>query len=313
MLLRVAAKSEIADGVFLFDLRDTSGGDLPPFTPGAHIAISLPNGQKRQYSLCNVPEERDRYFIAVKCERDGRGGSFSLINDVREGDTLPVEGPGNDFEMSRQMPKTYLFIAGGIGITPIRSMIHSIVAQGKTNFRLFYFTRNAAATAFRDDFAGPQYARKVVIHHDEGDPARAYDLWPILGEQKGAHLYCCGPRQLMSAVRDMTGHWSEDALHFEDFGGATAPKADDTPFTVRLAKDACTLVVPVGVSILDTLRSAGHHLPSSCESGTCGTCKTRYLAGEPDHRDLVLSESEKKESVMVCVSRSHSPELVLDI
>jgi phthalate 4,5-dioxygenase reductase component len=168
-------------------------------------------------------------------------------------------------------------------------------------------------TAFREEFLQPEYHGKVVLHHDAGDPQQAYDLWPVLEEQRGAHLYCCGPRGLMDAVRDMTGHWPDSAVHFEDFVGATSNRPDDTAFKVRLAASGKEYDVPPGVSILDTLRKNGHTLASSCESGTCGTCRTRYLEGEPDHRDLVLSDREKRNEMMICVSRSKSPELTLDL
>lgn len=311
--MTVTRKAQIADGIFMFELRDPSGGELPPFTPGAHVTVTVPSGQKRRYSLCNDSDERDRYVIAVKQETSGRGGSLSFTTGVGEDAQVDVAPPENDFQMSRSEPKSYVFIAGGIGITPIRSMIKHLARLGKTNFKLYYFTRTPSSTAFRDEFAASDLAGHVVLHHDGGDPNQAYDLWPVLEEQRGAHLYCCGPRGLMDAVRDMTGHWSDSAVHFEDFVGATANYADDTPFTVMLAKSGKRYEVPVKVSILDTLRRHGHVLASSCESGTCGTCRTRYIAGEPDHRDLVLSDREKRSEVMICVSRAKSSELTLDL
>ena len=135
----------------------------------------------------------------------------------------------------------------------------------------------------------------------------------MLEQQRGAHLYCCGPRGLMDAVRDMTGHWPDSAVHFEDFVGASAPHADDTPFEVRLSKSGKRYEVAANVSILDTLRRHGHALASSCESGTCGTCRCSFTEGEPDHRDLLLSDEEKRREIMICVSRSKSPVLVLDL
>ena len=311
--LRVTRKSQVADGIFTFELCAPSGGELPPFTPGSHITVTTPGGQKRRYSLCNDSSERDRYVIAVKREDSGRGGSLSMTTRVEEGAEIDIEPPANDFEMSAAEPKSYIFIAGGIGITPIRSMVRHVLRLGKTNFKLFYFTRTPSLTAFRDEFSAPELAGKVVLHHDAGDPAQAYDLWPVLEEQGGAHLYCCGPRGLMDAVRDMTGHWPESAVHFEDFVGATANLDTDTPFIVKLARSGKSYEVPVRVSILDALRRHGHVLASSCESGTCGTCRTRYVAGEPDHRDLVLSDRERRGEIMICVSRAKSPELTLDI
>jgi phthalate 4,5-dioxygenase reductase component len=313
MSLTVRQKSEIADGVFLFELRSLTGGDLPAFTPGSHITVTAPSGQKRRYSLCNDPSERDRYLIAVKQEPTGRGGSLSFTKDVREGDRITVKPPGNEFEMSKSEPRSIIFIAGGIGITPIRSMILHCIRLGKPNFKLYYFTRTPSLMAFREEFGAAEFSGKVILHHDLGDPGLAYDLWPVLEEQRGAHLYCCGPRGLMDAVRDMTGHWPGSAVHFEDFVGASAPHADDKPFEVQLARSGQRFEVAAGVSILDTLRKNGHLLASSCESGTCGTCRTRFTKGEPDHRDLVLSDKEKKGEIMICVSRSKSPTLTLDL
>ena len=311
--LIVRHKSEIADGVFLFELRATDNAELPPFTPGSHITVTAPSGQKRRYSLCNDPAERDRYLIAVKQEASGRGGSLSFTRGVNEGDTVVIEPPENEFEMAKTEPKRLIFIAGGIGITPIRAMILHCLRHGQTSFMLYYFTRTRQVMAFRDEFSSSAFDGKVVLHHDNGDPDQTYDLWPVLEEQRGAHLYCCGPRGLMDAVRDMTGHWPDSAVHFEDFVGASAPHADDRPFEVRLAKSGATYEVAANVSILDTLRRHGHALASSCESGTCGTCRCRLIDGEPDHRDLVLSDDEKKRDIMICVSRAKSPMLTLDI
>lgn len=297
----------------MFELRATDGSKLPPFTPGSHITVTAPSGQKRRYSLCNDSTERDRYLIAVKQEPGGRGASLSLTKNVHEGDIVTIETPQNEFAMSRFEPTQYIFIAGGIGITPIRAMILHCLRQGKRNFRLYYFTRNPELMAFRDEFSATELADNVVLHHDGGDPDQAYDLWPVLENQNGAHLYCCGPKGLMDAVRDMTGHWSDSSVHFEDFVGASAQRLDDKSFDVILAKSGERYEVAAGTSILDTLRGKGHVLSSSCESGTCGTCRTKFVAGEPDHRDFVLSEKEKKSEIMICVSRAKSPSLTLDI
>lgn len=313
LVLTVRAKQKIADGVFLFELRAGDGAELPPFTPGSHITVTTPSLQKRRYSLCNDASERDRYLIAVKREDFGRGGSLSFTRDVNEGDRVTIEPPANEFEMAKSEPKSFIFIAGGIGITPIRAMILHCLRHEKKNFSLYYFARTPEVMAFREEFSAPEFAGKVILHHDNGDPDQAYDLWPVLEQQCGAHLYCCGPRALMDAVRDMTGHWPDSAVHFEDFVGASAPRPDDKPFEVKLARGGKSYEVSAGVSILDTLRRQGHMLASSCESGTCGTCRTRFIEGDPDHRDLVLSEREKRNEIMICVSRSKSPTLTLDI
>lgn len=313
LLLQVERKTAIADDIYEFELRAPNGGELPIFTPGAHITVTTPGGQKRRYSLCNDPNERDHYVIAVKHEKSGRGGSASMATQLEKGASIEIEPPANEFEMSSSEPVRYIFIAGGIGITPIRAMILDCIRRGKTNFELYYFTRTPSMMAFRDEFGSSDFPGEVVLHHDDGDPSKAYDLWPVLEEQRGAHLYCCGPRGLMDAVRDMTGHWPDSAVHFEDFVGATANRPEDTPFEVVLASSRKTYQVEPGLSILDTLRKNGHVLPSSCESGTCGTCRTRFTKGEPDHRDLVLSDEEKKTEIMICVSRAHSSSITLDL
>jgi phthalate 4,5-dioxygenase reductase subunit len=305
---RVTRAERIAEDIHLFELRDPAGGALPQFSAGAHVALKVPNGLIRKYSLCNDPGERDRYVIAVKREEGGRGGSASLIRELGEGSEVPVSAPANNFALAKSSGG-HLFVAGGIGITPIMAMIHDLAANGG-RFRLYYCTRSPAATAFREELSAPEWRGKVTIHHDGGDPARALDLWPIVERPQG-HLYCCGPRGMMQAVRDMTGHWSPSAVHFEAFTDAER-KPDDRPFTVRLAKSGDAVAVPVGTTILEALRAHGLDVPSSCESGTCGTCRTRLVAGEADHRDLVLADDERATNIMVCVSRARSGELVID-
>jgi phthalate 4,5-dioxygenase reductase subunit len=312
MTLHVARKDEIAQGIDLFELRRPDGGDLPEFTAGAHVSIKVPNGLIRKYSLCNDPAERNRYQIAVKREETGRGGSLSLIENTKAGDALIVSPPVNDFELARNA-QAFVFIAGGIGITPIMSMMRTLNATPGKQYKLYYCTRSPEFTAFLKELNGPEFEGKVIFHHDGGDPARALDIWPIVEERKNrAHLYCCGPRPLMEAVRDMTGHWSSAAIHFEAFSEAEKQKPDDKPFTVTLARSGESFEVPVGTTILEALRARGHEVPSSCESGTCGTCRTKLLAGEADHRDLVLAEHERGDQIMICVSRARSSDIVID-
>ncbi len=309
--LRVTRNDKIADGVHLFEFRDAGGRLLPRFTAGAHITIRVPNGLLRKYSLCNDPAERDRYQVAVKREVQGRGGSANLIDTAKTGDELMVAPPVNDFGLPPRA-QDFLFIAGGIGITPIMAMIREIQAQGK-RFRLFYCTRSPETTAFAQELSAPEFAGKVVIHHDQGDPAFSLDLKPILAERRNReHLYCCGPRPLMEAVRRMTDHWSTTAVHFEAFSEAETHKPDDKPFRVRIARSGKVVEVPADKTILEVLRENGFDVPSSCETGTCGTCRTRMLSGEADHRDLVLAEHERSDHIMICVSRARSEEITLD-
>jgi phthalate 4,5-dioxygenase reductase subunit len=313
MTVRVQSAGMVAQDIRQFDLVHPGGMPLPGFTPGAHLLIQAPSGVTRRYSLCAAPRDTDRYSIAVKREASGRGGSASMVDDVRVGDQLHISAPRNEFEL-KEGASSYLFIAGGIGITPVRSMIHHLVNTSDRPWKLVYLSREPALTAYLDEFSAPDLEGKVVVHHDYGEPEKSIDLWTVLEKPKGAHLYCCGPRGLMDAVRDMTGHWSTTAVHFEDFGaGKSAGMAQDKPFTIRMGATAEPMAVSANATMLETLRAHGHRIPSSCESGTCGSCKMRLLAGQADHRDLVLSDTERINCIMPCVSRAHSAELVVDL
>ena len=206
----------------------------------------------------------------------------------------------------------FIFIAGGIGVTPMMAMIRQVMAEGK-RFRLFYCSRAPETTAFCDELSAPELKDSVTIHYDYGDLSRSLDLKTILAERKNReHLYCCGPRPLMEAVRLFTNHWSPAAVHFEAFSEAETHKASDTSFKVKLARSGQTIEVAADKTILEALRAHGLDVPSSCETGTCGTCKTKLLAGEADHRDLYLTEHDKPGHIMICVSRAKSDELTID-
>ena len=309
-LLRVSRAEKIAEGIHLFELRDPDGKDLPEFAPGSHVAIKTPSGGERKYSLCNDPMETHRYVIAVKREASGRGGSVAMCDKVEAGDTLEVSDPKNDFPLGNS-PAGYTLIAGGIGITPILAMARQLSNEGKS-FKLYYLTRSPETTAFREELEGPEWRGRVVIHYDGGDPAKGFDLWPVLEKPKG-QIYCCGPSGLMEAVRDMSGHWSQASVHFEAFADGHTIKPEDVAFTVKLAKSGRSYEVPVGTPILEVLRQNGHATPYSCEAGSCGSCKTRLLSGDVDHRDFVLLDEEKETYIMVCVSRGRGGEVIIDM
>lgn len=311
--LRVSRKAEIARDIHLLELRDPQGGPLPVFEAGSHLPVQVPGGAMRHYSLCSDPQDSTCWQLAVKREAQGRGGSRRLVDEVAEGDTLMVGEPANLFALSDKA-RSFILVAGGIGITPMMAMLHTLRAEGVRPFKLFYFTRDPQGTAFLDDLADPELAGRVVIHHDQGDPARSYDLWKIFEKvAAGAHVYCCGPQALMDAVSDMTGHWPDSAIHFESFGADTRPRADDQPFEVELRRSGRRLQVPADRTLLEVLRQAQVAVPSSCESGTCGSCKVRLLEGQADHRDLVLLPEEKGDHIMVCVSRACGSTLALDL
>ena len=213
MSLRVSRNDQIADGIHLIELRDLTGRPLPEFSAGAHITIRVPNGLLRDYSLCSDPAERDRYQVAVKREAKGLGGSGNLIDNAMIGDLLMATAPIGKFVLPASA-QSFLFIAGGIGISPIMAMIHKVGREGK-HFRLFYCARSAETTAFVDELSAAKFNGKVFIHYDYGDPARSLDLKEILiGRKDSEHLLCCGPRPLMEAVRSMSRHWTSTAVHF---------------------------------------------------------------------------------------------------
>jgi phthalate 4,5-dioxygenase reductase subunit len=313
MPLRIASVVDAAQGIRTFELVHPDGLDLPAFTPGSHIKVQAPNGAIRKYSLCNDSNDSSRYVITIKRDPNGRGGSVSLVDEAKAGDTLPASLPDNAFPLA-EAASSHIFIAGGIGITPILSMVRWFGELPPAPWKLYYFTQTPETTAFLDELLAPEIRRNVVIHHDHGDPNQSFDLWPVLERPKsGAHIYCCGPRGLMEAVRDMSGHWPPSNVHFESFNEGGGVRPDDQPFIVKLARSGQTFEIPTGRSILSVLHEGGCEVRASCESGTCGTCRTGLVAGEADHRDMVLLPEEMESQIMVCVSRAKSAELVLDL
>ncbi len=310
--LKVVRKTAVAKDIFEFELRHPQGLPLPPFTAGAHLTVQVPGGARRNYSLCGDPGITDVYRIAVKRDAQGRGGSISMCDQVQQGGLLQVSEPRNNFGLHPRATN-FLFIAGGIGITPILSMMRHLNSRQKGNFKLIYCTRDAVSTAFLPELTGPDFGRQVQLHHDHGDISKAFDFWPVFETPGDAHVYCCGSRGLMDAVADMSGHWPSGAVHFESFGVDASAYAANTAFTVRLKKAGVSVPVTAEQTILEALRACGHHVPSSCESGTCGSCRTTLLSGEAEHRDMVLTDDDKATQIMVCVSRAKSPELVLDL
>ena len=307
MALHVTSCKMLATDICEFTLALPDGGSLPSFTPGAHITVETPSGAMRRYSLLNEGTEPAVYVIAVKRDTASRGGSSSMHNALKEGDTIKVDPPENDFELVAA--SKYLLIAGGIGITPILSMARHLGQEGRS-FKLIYCTRTAEETAYLEEIMAIPGA---TVHHDNGDLDDYYDFWDHFEEPGTEHVYCCGPAPLMEEIKAISGHWTEGRIHFEDFAGVDVVRPDDTPFTVELKSTGRAIEVPADRSILEALREAGEPTVSSCESGTCGTCKCRLVAGEADHRDLVLMDEEKDDHIMICVSRAKSEKLVVDL
>ena len=309
--LVVTSRAAVADGVITLDLRDPGGATLPGWSPGAHIDLLLGCGLTRQFSLCGDPADPARWRIAVLREPGGRGGSAYVHDAVVEGSLVRARGPRNHFRL--EPADRYLFIAGGIGITPILPMLATADTDGRP-WTLTYGGRAAASMAFRADLLA-RYPGRVRIRPQ--DQTGLLDLAGILdGLQPGTLVYCCGPPPLLDALADHCAGWPAGMLHVERFTPAAAAGAPPGPgFEIELAQAGLTLTVPPGQSILEVVEAAGVTVLSSCTEGTCGTCETAVLAGLPEHRDSVLSPAEQAaaDTMMICVSRSLTPRLVLDI
>jgi len=310
MNMKVAARRALTDNICEFTLEPVDGRELPGFTPGAHLTIETPSGAMRRYSLVSDGDAPTHYVIAVKREAESRGGSASMHDGAAEGTELRVSPPENTFELTDA--EDYLLIGGGIGVTPIYAMGQHLAREGKP-YRVIYCTRSAEDTAYLQEMTD-LFGDKLTIHHDGGDPDEVFDFWDDFEKPKNMKVYCCGPAPMLEEIEAISGHWPEGRVIFEDFKPVEVVRDDDVAFDVKLEKTGKTVTVPKDRSILEAIRDAGVPTVSSCESGTCGTCKTKLIAGEVDHRDMVLMDHEKKDTIMICVSRSKSgEELVLDV
>jgi ferredoxin-NADP reductase len=306
----VSERAEAADGVVTLILVPADGDPLPAWSPGAHIDLHLTDELTRQYSLCGDPSDRAGWRIGVLRELAGRGGSAYVHDELAPGTTLAVSAPRNNFELHRA--PTYLFIAGGIGITPILPMIAEAERTG-ADWTLLYGGRTRASMAFTDELA--RYGDHVLLRPQ--DEHGLLDLAAYLGRvQHGALIYACGPEPMLNAVADACDHWPPTALHLERFTPIEqAEPVRAESFEVVLSRSGLTLTVDPGRSILETVEAAGVSVLSSCREGTCGTCETDVLEGEPEHRDSLLTEAERQsnETMFICVSRCLGPRLTLDL
>lgn len=314
--VRVNRRHREAQDILGFELRSLDGASLPPFSAGSHIDLHLPNGLVRQYSLCNDPRERDRYQIGVLLDPASRGGSRCLHEAVQEGARLRISEPRNLFPLAHDAGHSLLF-AGGIGITPILCMAERL-AQSGAEFELHYCCRSLERAAFLERLRQSSFAARVHLHFDDGCADQRLDAARLLAAaQADSHLYVCGPGGFMAHVLDSARQagWDETRVHREYFAAAPAPEAASGSFEVQLASSGQCFRIPPERSVADVLLEAGVDIPLSCEQGICGTCVTRVLAGEPDHRDLFMTDAEhaRNDQFTPCCSRSKSPRLVLDL
>jgi ferredoxin-NADP reductase len=327
--VRVHAVARQGEDINAYDVVDPTGRLLPAFEAGSHIDVDVPgeDGVIRQYSLCGDPEDRSRYVFAVQREVGGRGGSKAIFERVHVSSDLTISEPRNDFPLHFSA-RRHLLLAGGIGITPMMAML-STLRRADLEYTLHYCTRSPARTAFLDILQPLIAEGRVFVHWDNGNPADGLDIKTALSAyREGTHLYYCGPPGFMGAVAAMSSHWPSATTHREFFtpsandpavASATAPEAGQTEgglggkFQILLARTGRTLEVPEDKTILQVLRENDVEVETACELGVCGTCRTRYLEGQPDHRDFVLEAQEQENEMTVCCSRSKTPRLVLDL
>ena len=308
--VRVEGKQIVADGVVALTLRDVDGDPLPKWEPGAHVDLVIPGVHTRQYSLCGDPEDRHTWRLGILRDPNGSGASLHVHDRLEAGDVVRVRGPRNNFPLVGS--RRYLFIAGGIGITPILPMIAAAEAAG-AEWELVYGGRRRASMAFLDELAG--YGDRVSVRPQ--DETGLLDLDGLLGAPRpDTGVYCCGPEPLLAAVEQRCTGWPRGSLHVERF--AAKPLTEpvlSSAFEVHLARSDLTVTVPPDRSVLSVVEDAGVGVLSSCAEGTCGTCETPVLEGVPDHRDSVLDEDarEANDCMMICVSRACTPRLVLDL
>jgi len=300
----------VATDMLLLCLERADGSELPAYGPGAHLTLHLQGGLERRYSLL-VPHEgaRTRYVICVKLEAAGRGGSRHVHANLLQGTPVRVSPPENYFPLDEDAAHS-VFIAGGIGITPVLCMAAHLQALGRP-WELHYAARSPQyALPLEGHALAPERVRQYF--DDRGEKA-SFDAI-LANAPRGSHFYCCGPQGMLDAYKRAAEHLPASVVHFESFGATDLPTASDS-ITVKLARDGRVFQVPASQSILDCLRAGGVELPFSCRQGVCGACETRVVAGIPEHRDMVLSEGERKanKTMMICCSRSQGGELVLDL
>ena len=304
MKMDVCAVGDVADSVRTLTLRHSRRAHLPAPTPGSHVDIHLPSGQIRQYSLCGDPDNDTVYRIAVKREDDGRGASRWIHKNLRVGDTIPVSAPRNNFQLAQA--SRHIFIAGGIGITPILAMTRHL-ARRDIPFELHYCvheSRNAAFLPALREMCGPQRL-STYFSISSYQPSGHLDVERLLKSvTPGVHVYCCGPQRLTQAFRAAAINWPESYVHFEVFKPMLDENFVAEPFDVKLATTGEVLRVPANKSALEILRAHGVGLPSSCEFGICGACACRYLDGTVIHRDTVLDVTARQDQMILCVSRA---------
>lgn len=306
----VAGIEEAGTAIKLLTLADPDNWELPPFKPGAHIDLHLPNGLVRTYSLCNEPADNTRYVIAVKREADGRGGSRALHDEVGIGDVIGVSLPRGGLEPGAHIAR-HVFVAGGIGVTPFLSMARHLAQTDDADFTLHLIVRDEVPLAAH--LAPLLDAGRVVVHRTSrtGRP----DIASLVGAAAPETLVaCCGPESMTDDFERVTAAWPGANVHIERF---IAPlpviDPDAQPFTLTLARSGTQIEVRAGQTMLAALQEGGIDIATSCCGGICGACKVGWLEGKPVHRDRILSPYERERYLIICVAGSDTDRLVLDL
>lgn len=310
LVFEVAERELLTPDVVSLTLRSPDGEELPAWEPGAHIDVILPHGLTRQYSLCGEVEDRRTWRIGVLRDADSRGGSSYVHDSLMPGDTVGVAGPRNHFQLAPS-PR-YVFVAGGIGVTPLIPMA-AAAQRGGAEWTFIYCARSRGAMGYLPELQR-RFGDHLVVNAD--DESGLFDLAGFFAEvQPDTKVYACGPTPFLDATAAATENWPAGSVRFERFTPLEFDGAADVGFEVELARSARVLPVPADRSILSVLREEGVPILSSCTEGTCGTCEVSVLGGTIDHRDSVLSpeEQESGEMMMVCVSRCPGGRLILDL
>lgn len=306
----VTARDTSTEGVVIVELAAKEGTTLPDWSPGAHVDVLQPSGLVRQYSLCGVPGA-EVWRLAVLREPDARGGSIWMCDSLKEGQTLRLAGPRTHFHFEAEPDVPVVFVAGGIGVTPLIPMAAEAAERG-LDYRLHY-SGHDGRMAFLPELQ-TAHGERLVTHVSERDGridfAQVFAALP-----PGSHVYCCGPAEFIDAAERAAAAARLD-VHTERFEAETlTPPLWPEPFEVELAMSGMTVTVPPDRSILEVVEEEGVFVLSSCHEGTCGTCETPVLEGALDHRDSILTPQERARGdvMFICVSRAACPRLVLDL
>ena len=315
LTVKVVSKQQEALDIVSLELARADGGALPSFSAGSHIDVHIKPDLIRQYSLCNHPEESHRYLLGVLRDPASRGGSVAIHDQIKVGDLLEISEPKNHFPLARA--RRSLLFAGGIGITPMLCMAERLAHSG-ADFELHYCSRSPDRAAFRDRIAASDFAGQTQYHFDDGAEAQKLDLDHLFEvPDNSTHIYVCGPTGFINYVCEAAkkNGWRHENVHYEHFGAPAVDTSGDTAFAVEIASSGQVISIPPGQTVTDVLKKHGVDIDVACQRGVCGTCVTRVLEGDPEHRDLYLSDDDKakNDQFTPCCSRSKTPLLVLDL